>query len=314
MTRVTTSLLLALGVLLPTAEAAYPWGDTPGNLVSVSVEVEGRDAPLYCATDGSGRFYLEARPGARYAVRLANRTAERLGVAVTVDGLNVISGERTIPKNRISRWTHEGRPEPEPGRMYILDPSDETVIRGWRSSLQDVRQFTFVDERASYASRSGKANSRMGWIEVAVYRERRPLVRRPSRPDWIGPLPGSEGQAKDESGARAQPPASTAPAPAARAEGEADARSNEEPKRARDLGYAEGRESYPGTGWGPRTDDPAVVVSFDPQPVAAERVTLRYEYARALQALGIITTPSRSRDRLAERERGASGFAKPPER
>ena len=135
----------------------------------------------------------------------------------------------------------------------------------------------------------------------------------PSRPDWIAPLPGSDGQAKDESGARAQPPATT-PAPTARAEGEADARPAGEPKRARDLGYAEGRESYPGTGWGPRTDDPAVVVSFDPQPVAAERVTLRYEYARALQALGIFPTPSRGRDRLAERERGTSGFAKPPDR
>jgi hypothetical protein len=40
-------------------------------------------------------------------------------------------------------------------------------------------------------------------------------------------------------------------------------------------------------------------------------VTLRYEYRRALQALGILPeTPHR--DRLAERERGEWGFAQPP--
>jgi hypothetical protein len=90
-----------------------------------------------------------------YEIRLGNRTAERVGAVVTVDGLNVVSGER-----------EGGR-----GRMYVIDPWGETVIRGWRSSLQDVRRFTFVDEQASYAARSGKANGRMGWIEVAVFRE-----------------------------------------------------------------------------------------------------------------------------------------------
>ena len=74
---------------------------------------------------------------------------------VTVDGLNVVSGERDA-----------GR-----GRMYILDPWGSTTIRGWRRSLHDVHRFTFVDEKASYASRTGKASGRMGWIEVSVYRE-----------------------------------------------------------------------------------------------------------------------------------------------
>ena len=45
----------------------------PGTRVGVSVEVEGRRAPLYPAPD-TGRFYLEARAGARYAVVLTNRT------------------------------------------------------------------------------------------------------------------------------------------------------------------------------------------------------------------------------------------------
>jgi hypothetical protein len=53
-----------------------------------------------------------------------------------------------------------------------------------------------------------------------------------------------------------------------------------------------------------------MVVHFDPEPHASECVTLRYEYASALQALGIFPHPRRE-GRLWERERG-DGFAKPP--
>jgi len=54
-------------------------------------------------------------------------------------------------------------------------------------------------------------------------------------------------------------------------------------------------------------------VDFEPQSSPAERVTLRYEYASALRALGILPAPPWwARDRLRERDSGATGFAKPP--
>ena len=173
MSRTRVGFLLA-GATLIGASQARPHGltEAPATLVAVSVQVDGRQASLYPAPDGSGRYYLEARAGSRYAVALANRTGERVGVVLTVDGLNAISGEQD-----------KGR-----GRMYVLDPWQSTSVQGWRSSLQEVRQFTFVDERRSYAARSGKANEKMGWIEVAVYRERRAqcgrgLIPTPSRGD-----------------------------------------------------------------------------------------------------------------------------------
>src|SRR5260221_2391836 len=140
------ALALVLGAC--TAEAQWSEAGGGGSLVGISVEVEGRTTPLYAAPDGSGRFYLEAREGSAYAVALTNRTAERVGVVLTVDGLNAISGQR----------------EPGLGRMYVLGPWEQTTVRGWRTSLSDVRRFTFVDERASYAARSGQANGKMGWI------------------------------------------------------------------------------------------------------------------------------------------------------
>jgi hypothetical protein len=285
--------VVALPTVSPCVSAHHdprPEGGAPGSLVGISVEVDGRWAPLYRAPDGSGRYYVEAQRGARYSVRLDNRSRERLGVALTVDGLNVISGQKAVGSG--------------PGRMYVLDPWDSTEVQGWRTDLESVQRFTFVDEERSYAVRSGKANAKMGWIEVAVYRERRPYAYRerevtPPRPTYDGRgEPGYDG-AKEKS-ARGEaggvlggvPPAASSPAPAGR--------------------DAQGSRSYPGTGWGPRADDPAMVVQFDPQPYPAEQITVRYEYARALRALGILPDRWPPRDRLWERENARDGFAQPP--
>jgi hypothetical protein len=55
-----------------------------------------------------------------------------------------------------------------------------------------------------------------------------------------------------------------------------------------------------------------MVVQFDPQPYPAEQITVRYEYARALRALGILPDRWPPRDRLWERENARDGFAQPP--
>jgi hypothetical protein len=279
--RIAPFLVAATTLALPAVALPPALPETPAALVTASVEVDGRPSPLYPAPDGSGRYYVEARRGGRYAVTLANRTGERLGVVLTVDGLNAISGERDT-----------GR-----GRMYVLDPWQLTTVRGWRTSLREVRQFTFVDEAASYAARSGKANEKMGWIEIAVHRERRPFVRwappreRPSPPEPLeddGARGQAEGKAEPDSGS---PEARALPAPS--------------------TGGARAR-AYPGTGWGDRAHDPAVLVSFDPEAAPSERIHLRYEYRSALVALGVLPRRVPPRDRLWEREHAEPGFAPPP--
>ena len=265
------------------ATPALPQGlpETAATLVAVSVELDGRPGTLYPAPDGSGRYYIEARKGCRYSVALANRTGERVGVVLTVDGLNAISGEREA-----------GR-----GRMYVLDPWQSTTVQGWRTSLQEVRQFTFVDERASYAARSAKANEKMGWIEIAAYRERRAFVRSAPRREWP-PRPAPVESEGDQAGRSA--------APAAEA-----ARDSAEAAAPKQRGDAQAR-AYPGTGWGDRAHDPVVLVSFDPESEPSERVTLRYEYRPALVALGVLPRRVPPRDRLWERDRALPGFSQPP--
>ena len=292
-----------LGLAYPAAPAAWDRPERPGTMVGVSAEVDGGLSPLYPARDGSDRWYLEAREGGRYAITLANRTGERLGVVVTVDGLNAISGQ----------------PDVGPARMYVLGPWDQTTVRGWRTSLSEVRRFTFVDERASYAVRSGKANSKMGWIEIAVYRERRHEVQRP----WLKDGPGSgwnrTPRGGDENAREAPlpspPPTEAPPPPMSKASPSEDRPSDTGAgARQRADGYVapERPRSFPGTGWGPRADDPVVLVNFDPEPSPSEHVTLRYEYASALRALGVLPRPFYQADRLRERERAEGGFAQPP--
>ena len=288
--------VLALAVVTPiTAQAMahrpYPGDVPPGSLVDVEVEVEGAERPLYAAPDGSGRLYFEARRGARYAIRLRNRSHERVGVVVQVDGLNVISGDRTA-----ASWLGSN-----PGRMYVLDPWDQTDIKGWRTSLDEVRRFTFIEEERSYAARSGQANNKMGWVEITVYRERSRAVARPY--PWTPDFSGRE-RTQDED-ARADGGAPAAPRSSKPAEKGAGAGAYGESTRRPEA-------QYPGTGWGQATDDRVVVVDFEPERTPAQRTTLRYEYASGLRALGIDVRPVYTRDRLRERDRAQGGFAKPP--
>jgi hypothetical protein len=261
-----TLLLLAMTA----AAAGWPTNQVRGALVAVSIDVDGRTTPLHPAPDDRSRVYVEARRGAAYSVKLENLTHRRVGVVLLVDGLNVISG-RLEP----------ARGERQPGRMYVLDPAQRVVIHGWRSSLEQVHRFTFVDEGRSYAVRASKANPRIGWIEVAAYLERRPPAR----------VAAPEAEPIVRAG---RDQAGRSPLPEARA------------KSSREAGAA---RSFPGTGWGPGREDRAVLVDFEPAEAATDRLHLRYEYHDALVALGVLPELPR---RLLERESGGIGFAQPP--
>jgi len=146
----------------------------------------------------------------------------------------------------------------------------------------------------------------MGWIQAWAYRERYVPRVSPPRPVPWDRQPYEEPDARSrQEGAR--PPRDKADAPPADTKDEAPesrAADGKLQKRTDGLG------GYPGTGWGSQASDPATVVRFDAQPAPADVVTLRYEYAPALQALGVLP-PRWERDRLSERERG-DGFARSP--
>lgn len=281
-----------------------------GRLVDVQVQVEGRTVPLYFPRDGSGRRYFQAFKGRHYALVVTNNTGKRIGVLIAVDGLNVVNGQR-------SRLASDEA-------MYVLDPWERSVIRGWRSSLQNVRDFVFVDEERSYAQRTGQANGDLGWVRVLAFNER---GRR-----WLNDAPGringrerndhddevlpydSRDQKRGEEPESAAPPSGIEQRPGApRAQAqEGDAGESKTWGQTKSL-YRDAEpapESVPGTGWGEKRWDPVRRVWFVPELRATDQLVLRYEYASGLRALGIF--PRELRNRLRERENGELGFAQPP--
>jgi len=280
---------LALLVTLPAAAGAGGWNRTAeGNLVNVSVLVQGNPTPLFPRWDQGQKFYFQAFKGRRYALQIHNTTGERVGVLIAVDGLNVVNGERSNLRGGET--------------MYVLGPWESATIRGWRTSLDDVREFVFVDEQRSYAERTGQANGDMGWIRVLSFREQRPISYNDS---WRyrrleggtpAPAPGAE-----DDRARLDSPAPQAGA---------KEMSKAAPESRAQDGLARGNEDgFPGTGWGDRRNDPVRRVEFNGEANATDHLVLRYEYESGLRALGIF--PER-RWRLWERENGQVGFAQPP--
>jgi hypothetical protein len=273
------------------------WAD--GNVVDVQLQVDGDAAPLYVSPNGDSRHYFEAFAGRNYSVVLRNNSGRRIGVLLTVDGLNVVNGE-------VTRLASD-----EP--MYVLGPWESATIRGWRSSMDEVRRFVFVDEKRSYASRTGQANSDMGWIRVLAFREQQAVAWR-----WNGvrspesdardhaPLPdeGLERSKREPVASAPEAGSKQAPAPTVqRMDG-----SSEKEMVSGDT-QKDGSSSFPGTGWGDRRTDRVHYVDFTPERRAADQLVFRYEYARGLVALGIYP----DRGRLRERDGGGSvGFASAP--
>lgn len=255
-----------------------------GSLVDVQVKVEGRSAPLYFRPGTWDRHYFEAFKGQNYSLVVRNNSDRRVGVLIAVDGLNVVNGERTsLANNEL---------------MYILEAHEQADIRGWRTSLDEVRRFVFVDEQRSYAERTGQANGDMGWIRVLSFRE--------VEPRWGQRYKGREynynepRSRSEDSRGNLDSPAPQAARPEAGERSRLQAEGESMPGRD---------DSNPGTGWGRRQNDRVERTQFRAAAQATDHMVMRYEYRSGLQAIGIY--PQRSR--LWDREDGHLGFAKPPQ-
>lgn len=150
------SLMLAA---LVTASACTPAFARP----LVELDVVDRDTGQWLTEyRHRGDTWVAGVPGNRYAVRLTNTTGERVLVVVSVDGVNVVTGETAAP--------HQAG--------YVLGPWQSTEITGWRKSYSDVAQFHFTDLPDSYAARTGRPDN-VGVIGIAVFRERAPVYDEP---------------------------------------------------------------------------------------------------------------------------------------
>jgi hypothetical protein len=102
-----------------------------------------------------GRQYIVGTPGHEYAIRIRNCSDRRVLAVVSVDGVNVITGESASPDQS----------------GYVVEPGGYVTIEGWRKDLERTAAFYFSDPHAAYATRTGRPDD-LGVIGVALFRER----------------------------------------------------------------------------------------------------------------------------------------------
>jgi hypothetical protein len=244
-----TRWFAAATVLLCTALSAH----AVGSLVDVQVidRQSGETLPMYWH---NGRWWVPGKPGSRYAVALTNRSGGRALTVISVDGINVISGETAAPDQT----------------GYVLSHGQFAQITGWRKNMSRVAAFEFTSLADSYAARTGRPDN-VGVIGVAVFRER------------ARPLPPPVLQRSDER---------QSPAPGAPSAGAANEASSPEAKADRSQGALARRESRIGTGHGRSEHAPTSYTDFErAQSTPNETIAIHYDSRENLVAMGVIPQP-----------------------
>ena len=255
-------LVAPLAACVLAAAAAAP--AAAGQLLDVAVvnRTTGQRVPVHTH---QGRLYAAGTPGERYAVYIANRTGARVLAAVSVDGINVITGETASPDQ-------DG---------YVLAPHQSFEIAGWRKSTSEVAAFYFTQLPDSYAARTDRPDH-VGVIGVAVFREWVPP--RPAATPWPRPLARSDGAAR-ESESRAADAAEAPATPSAPAASEAKP-SHDEMRLLR-------RQERIGTGHGERERSEVVYTDFRRATQwPSETIAIYYDTRANLIARGILPRPT----------------------
>jgi hypothetical protein len=143
-----TMALLALSAAAP----AFPHGRMAD--LSVFDRTEGRRLPVYWH---EGRAYVVGRPGNEYQIALRSRQHDEVLAVVSVDGVNVITGQTADPSQS----------------GYVLGPRGGLDIQGWRRNMSETAAFYFTSLGDSYAARTGRPDN-VGVIGVALFRKKAP--------------------------------------------------------------------------------------------------------------------------------------------
>lgn len=205
-----------------------------------------------------GRRYSPGTPGARYAVRLTNRTGARLLVVLSVDGVNAITGDT-------AGFGQTG---------YVLSAGESCDITGWRKSDERIAAFEFTSLGESYAARTGRP-ANVGVVGAAVFRE---VVVQPAVSAAVPPPPIATSPVSPSPLAQRNGVAADAAAPAA----ESGARADVDRSARAKLGTGHGASEWSPiarTGFQRRT----------PQP--EQLLEVLYDSAANLVAAGIMPRP-----------------------
>src|SRR5450631_3460346 len=178
------AIIAAVGTMATAGAAQARW---PSDQVSVEI-VDRTDGRVLTIYTHDGRRYVIGKPGNEYAIRVRNDGGERALAVMSVDGVNVISGDTASPSQT----------------GYVLDANSSSEIAGWRTSRSRTAAFFFTTLANSYATRTGRPDN-VGVIGVAVFRER---PRPPILQQFGGKLERRDQPMREEADRAASPSAS----------------------------------------------------------------------------------------------------------
>lgn len=133
-----------------------------GKPMLADISIIGEDGEQLPTFLHDGKHYVAGRKDERYDIHVQNKIGERIEVVITVDGRDVISGE----KGDASR------------NGYAIGPYGIATIKGFRQSDERVAAFRFATKDESYSSKMGTPQN-VGVIGVAVYREKQETWKPP---------------------------------------------------------------------------------------------------------------------------------------
>jgi hypothetical protein len=241
---------------------------TAGSLVDVAV-IDRTTGQRIAVHRHRGKHYVAGTPGRKYSVFVANRTSARVMAVVSVDGINVVTGETAAASQS----------------GYVLAPHQSFEVNGWRKSMSEVAAFYFTALPDSYAARTDRPDN-VGVIGVAVFREwetPRSAIAPPRSPPW-SPHPFQENGSEPH--AQGGTPGDAPPSPQSADAAESAGASSEMGKRA---DVRREREEKLGTGHGAREWSAVRYTGFRrASSYPAETITIHYDSYRNLVARGVI--------------------------
>jgi hypothetical protein len=157
-----------------------------GRLVDLSVydRTEGRRLQVYWH---EGRAWIAGRPGNEYQVTLRSRQSQDVLAVVSVDGVNVITGQTADPSQS----------------GYVLSPRGGLDILGWRKSLSQTAAFYFTALPDSYAARTGRPDN-VGVIGVALFRRKVEPIPQSQPYGQVAPSAAERRDSRNEAGSGAR--------------------------------------------------------------------------------------------------------------
>jgi hypothetical protein len=232
------------------------------------VTKKGRELPIVIY---QGEKYAQGEEGEEYTIRLINDSADRRLAILTVDGVNIVSGE-------------DGKVD---GDGYVLQPWQTLNIEGWRRDEKEAAAFKFGKIGESYANKTGRGETNVGIIGAAVFDEVRVrgshLLRTAGPLDWkasLGSVKCSTSLGSGQSGSVTY----TSSMDSTRSLDVSNSVGGHEGVPVCDSGPA---AQDLGTEYGNKVEFRTTTVSFNKKPEPSEMLKVRYASKEVLRSWGI---------------------------